>query len=83
MKLAVEMSLYPLSDDYIPDIQGFIDRLNQYSAITVVTNAMSTQVCGDYDDVMAMLTTELKPEMEQQRKVVLVCKFLNSDIFAE
>jgi len=80
MKLSVEMSLYPLESDYIPPIKTFIDRLNEYQGITLQTNAMSTQVCGEYDIVMSMLTKELKRVHEELPKAVLVCKFLNSDI---
>ena len=28
MDIGVEISLYPLRNDYIPPIRGFIDRLN-------------------------------------------------------
>ena len=51
MRLTAELSLYPLQEDYIPVIKGFIDRLNTETGLTVVTNAMSTQVNGDYDRV--------------------------------
>ncbi|NVJ49354.1 MAG: hypothetical protein HWE13_08505 [Gammaproteobacteria bacterium] len=80
MILSVEMSLYPLKEGYLPDIQGFIDYLHSVADLYVKTNNMSTQVCGDYDVVMNLLTTGLKPIMAQQFKAILVCKFLNSDI---
>ena len=51
MKLTAELSLYPLQDEYIPVIQAFIDAANARPGITIVTNAMSTQVCGDYERV--------------------------------
>ena len=46
MQVMVELSLYPLVNEYIPPIQDFIDRLNSYSDITVSTSSTSTQVTG-------------------------------------
>ena len=46
MDIGVEISLYPLNDDYIPPIQGFIERLNADGRFKVITNHMSTQVFG-------------------------------------
>ena len=34
MKLSVEISKYPLHQDYIPFIKGFIDRVNETILIT-------------------------------------------------
>ncbi len=80
MKLAVEISLYPLLKEYISEIEDFILRLNQYPELNVVTNAMSTQVCGDYDSVMQVLHQEMKVSHQRIGKSIFVCKFLNSDI---
>ncbi|MBU2883409.1 hypothetical protein KO525_14005 [Psychrosphaera sp. B3R10] len=81
MKLSVEISKYPLSEvDYIAAISDFIARLNQYSAINVSTNCMSTQIFGDYDIVMSALNTELKRSFEQFGTTVFVCKFIPGDL---
>ena len=52
MNTSVEISYYPLNVEYIPPIKSFIDRLNSYKEISVQTNGMSTQVFGQYFDVM-------------------------------
>ena len=59
MRTAVEISMYPLAGDYRPLIQAFIDRLNTYTELQVVTNALSTQNWGDVDRVMAVLAAEM------------------------
>ena len=46
MKIAVDISLYPLDADYVPPIKDFIERLNRDRALQVNTNAMSTQIAG-------------------------------------
>ena len=76
MKIGVEISLYPLTEDYIPPIRGFIERLNADGRFKVVTNDMSTQVFGAYDEVMETLTRELKPTFERDGKSIFVMKVL-------
>jgi len=79
MKASVELSYYPLKEDYIPSIQEFIDRLRTYSNISVETNGMSTQVFGDYDELMRILVLEMKKSMEIPSSV-FVMKVINADL---
>jgi len=76
MDIGVEISLYPLNADYIPPIQDFIDRLNADKRFKVITNSMSTQVFGRYEDVFAVLTREIRATFEQNDKSVFVMKVL-------
>ena len=68
MQLSVEISKYPLNENYIPAIQGFIDRLNTHKSITVLTNTMSTQVFGDFDDVMKLIKKSYGKDEEGDRR---------------
>lgn len=72
----VEISLYPLADEFIPHIQAFIDRLNRHAGLKVTTNSMSTQVFGDYDRVMSAVTREIRTSFEGGRKAIFVMKVL-------
>jgi len=76
MEIGIEMSLYPLNADFIPPIQGFIDRLNERARFKVITNSMSTQVFGEFDDVFRVLVPELKKTFETNDKAVFVMKVL-------
>jgi uncharacterized protein YqgV (UPF0045/DUF77 family) len=77
MRIGVEMSLYPLTEGYIPVIKGFIDRLNAVPGLAITTNRMSTQVFGEYDLVFATLQRELREVFAATGGVkVLVTKFL-------
>lgn len=80
MDVSVEISKYPLADDYIPAIQSFIDRLNTVNDIKVITNTMSTQVFGEYDLVMNTLQNEMKTSFEQFGKAIFVCKFIGTNL---
>ena len=76
MDIGVEISLYPLHQDFIPPIQNFIDRLNADRRLRIITNSMSTQVFGDYDAVMQTLVRELRGTLESNDKAVFVMKVL-------
>jgi uncharacterized protein YqgV (UPF0045/DUF77 family) len=80
MKLSVEISKYPLKDEYIPSIQDFIDRLNKHANLQVITNTMSTQIFGDYDLVMDILKTEIRQSYEKFGRAIFVCKFIEGDL---
>ena len=78
MKVAVDISLYPLDADFIPPIKDVIDRLNEHDGLEVWTNAMSTQLVGDFDIVMDVLRKELGATFEQLPKAVFVMKMFNN-----
>lgn len=78
MKVAVDISLYPLDADFIPPIKNVIDRLNMHKELEVRTNAMSTQLIGEFDDVMSALKEELGTTFELLPKAVFVIKMFNN-----
>jgi uncharacterized protein YqgV (UPF0045/DUF77 family) len=78
MKVAVDISLYPLDADFIPPIKNVIDRLNMHNELEVWTNAMSTQITGEFDDVMNALKEELGTTFELLPKAVFVMKMFNN-----
>ncbi len=78
MKVAVDISLYPLDADYLPPIKDVIERLNEHDGIEVWTNAMSTQLLGDYDVVMQALQKEIGTTFERLPKAVFTIRILNN-----
>ncbi len=80
MRVAVDISLYPLDTDFILPIEDVIDRLNTYDSIDVVTNPMATQLRGEYDQVMDALKREIGTTFEQIPKAVFAIKILNNPI---
>ena len=80
MRLTAELSLYPLQKEYIPAIQGFIDNLALVPGLTVVTNAMSTQVNGDFEEVFSAVREVMARSVQAFGMQVLVCKFIAADL---
>ena len=64
MNISVELTLTPLQDDFEPAIIHFIKKMRA-SGLTVLENPLSTQVYGDYDKVMKVITTEVKEAFEK------------------
>ncbi len=62
MNISVELTFTPLQDNYEPPITAFIKKLRA-SGLTVLENPLSTQVYGEYDAVMNMLTKEIKESL--------------------
>lgn len=78
MRISVELTLSPLEDDYEPAITDFIKRLRN-SGLTVIENPLSTQIYGDYDDVMEVLQEEMKTALEAIDRGLLYLKIIKSD----
>lgn len=78
MKISVELTLMPLQQDFETPIIDFIKRLRN-SKFKVLENPMSTQIYGDYDELMPYLTNEIKATLAQQENAVLNVKIVTSD----
>jgi uncharacterized protein YqgV (UPF0045/DUF77 family) len=79
MKVSIDISYYPLNEEYVAPIHDFIARLNKYNHLGVETNGMSTQVFGEYDEVMQALTTEIKKSFELPHSVFIL-KVINAHL---
>ena len=63
MKISVELTLAPLKSSYIPSIKNFIMGLRNMD-FRVIENPLSTQVFGDYDEIMTSLVPLIKSTFE-------------------
>ena len=55
MDIGVEISLYPLQAEFAAVIHRFLERVNADARFRVVSNSMSTQLFGPYDDVLEVV----------------------------
>ena len=79
MNISVELTLSPLQDDFETPIIQFIKKLRT-SGLTVLENPLSTQVFGDYDNVMTAIQQEMKNSFLLQQKVVFNMKVVNTHL---
>lgn len=81
MKVSVDISMYPLKDEYRKTILDFINRISSNPDINVLRNSMSTQIFGEYDEIMNTLHDEMGRTFEKLPETIFVCKFLGKDLF--
>ena len=80
MKASVDISMYPLDPEFGTSILQFIGRLKNHPGLRLQSNTMSTQIFGEYDDIMAALTQEMRTSFEEKKAIVMVIKVANLDL---
>jgi|TARA_B110000879_G_scaffold35519_1_gene49020 uncharacterized protein YqgV (UPF0045/DUF77 family) len=79
MKVTIEISNYPLSEDYEPKILDFINRCQAHGMRTKV-NATATHIQGDYETVMNLVQEEVKTSFEKYGQMIFVLKVLKGEL---
>lgn len=83
MEATIEISLYPLNENYEPPILKFIERLESHEGFVVRVNETSTHLFGDYDQIFDALKAEIKRSMLDYGKQVFVMKVLGVNLLQE
>jgi uncharacterized protein YqgV (UPF0045/DUF77 family) len=83
MKITVEISLYPLKEAFGSPIIDFISELKRKESLIIKTNSLSTQITGDYDEVMNHLKDVLKKTFDQGYKATAIMKIFNEGLELE
>lgn len=79
MKVSVEVSVYPLVEDYKPAVKSFIKVLSANNNLKIRVNGISTQVFGELSEIMPSLKKAIESCFEAQKASVVV-KFLGTDL---
>ncbi|MCA8865800.1 MULTISPECIES: thiamine-binding protein [unclassified Halomonas] len=82
MYLSVQLSYYPLADDFKPVVKEVVKEVVkrlEATGLEVHPNRMSTQVFGEFDAVMAALSEVMKWSFETHGKAVFTANFLEGD----
>ncbi|HLN53051.1 MAG TPA: hypothetical protein VK212_05040 [Lentimicrobium sp.] len=79
MRISVEISYYPLNENYKEPILRFIGSLKENTSLLVKTNTMSTQVFGEFDVVMGTIQQCIKKSFDLPHSV-FVMKIINADL---
>lgn len=78
MNVSIDLSLYPLKNEFEPQIIDFIEALRK-SPFKVIENPLSTQVYGAYDEVIPFVFNEVKTVFKQEPHTVFAIKIVNGD----
>ena len=80
MQLSVDISMYPLQEDYKSKIKAFLENINTNAeGVEIRTSNMSTRLFGDYPAVTNLLNAAMLDSMQRYGKIVFVCKFIQGD----
>lgn len=79
MKISVDISLYPLQDQYVNPIRAFISAVENHPDIQVERNSLSTQVYGEYMEVMSLLESEIYKVFDTIPHSVFVLKLVGNN----
>lgn len=80
MKLSVDISMYPLQEDYKPQIKEFLSELNTMAGdLEIRTSNMSTRVFGEFAAVTELIDQAMLHSMERFGKIVFICKYVQGD----
>jgi len=79
MRISVDISLYPLNEHYVEPILTFIAKLETNPKLVIKRNSLSTQVFGEYRDVMACLDDEIEAVFAAIPESVFVLKMIGTD----
>ena len=80
MQLSVDISMYPLQEDYKSKIKAFLENINTNAEdVEIRTSNMSTRLFGDFQAVTYLLNAAMLESMQRYGKIVFVCKFIQGD----
>ncbi len=69
MEITMEISYYPLDNNYDLQVSEFIEQLSECRNIQITTGMMSTLIIGEYDNVMAAVKETMRPFLEKYPSV--------------
>jgi uncharacterized protein YqgV (UPF0045/DUF77 family) len=72
MQVTVEVSLYPLTENFEQVVIEYIQTIKKNTSIKVEVNGLSTQVFGEYEMVMKVLHELNKHTFEKYKCVVMM-----------
>jgi uncharacterized protein YqgV (UPF0045/DUF77 family) len=69
MDITLEISYYPLHEQYDKLVSEFIQQLSNYHKIQITAGVMSSLVFGEYCDIMDTLKETMHPFLEKYPSV--------------
>jgi uncharacterized protein YqgV (UPF0045/DUF77 family) len=79
MRISIDISLYPLTEGFVEPILAFINKLETNPKLVVKRNSLSTQVFGEYRDVMDTIDTEIEQVFKVMPHSAFVLKMVGTD----
>ena len=78
MKASFDFSIYPLHQEFEKPIKDFIRKLRK-SGFELIETPLSTQIYGDFNEIMNWLNNHLTETLHNQDHCVITLKILKGD----
>ena len=79
MEISVDITMYPLQQEFEAPILAFISQLEKEDSVEVVRNELSTQIHGDYKTIMVLLEQEMFSVFKEIPDSIFVLKFVGNN----
>ena len=76
MQVTIDISMYPNREDFIPPIQGFIEKINCFDNLKVTTFPTSTVVQGEYEYAMQAVQKTIADCYQEFNMAIYVAKII-------
>ena len=76
MEVTVDISMYPNREDFIPPIEGFIEKINRFDNLKVSTFPTSTVVQGEYELAMRAVQDTIAECYKEFNMAIYVVKII-------
>lgn len=78
----VEISMYPLTQQYDQPILSFINKLKN-NGLDVTVTSTSTLIHGDFDELYNLVGNAIREAFSDDKRTVFVMKVLNTEVSGE
>ncbi len=76
MEVTIDISMYPNREDFIPPIQGFMEKINRFDNLKVTTFPTSTVVQGEYEHAMKAVQDTIAACYKEFNMAIVVAKII-------
>lgn len=83
MQVSVDISLYPLKEEFKKPIKAFINKIDNQNQFKVKRNNMSTSVFGEYSEIMKWVTDNMEETLLDDDNAVFVLKIVGGNYYRE
>ncbi len=80
MNIAIEITMYPLHEDYEEQVLSFLSVFTSHADFTFKVNAMSTQVQGELEDLMDWVQECIAEVYDNGIKAAFIQKILPGEL---
>ncbi|MBT4591273.1 MAG: hypothetical protein HOM90_03925 [Porticoccaceae bacterium] len=77
MQVTIDISMYPNREEFIPPIDGFIEKVNRFEHLKITTFPTSTVVQGEYEHAMKAVQDTISACHHEYNMAVYVAKIIS------